>query len=141
MKKILISFVALVLIIGSFLALSYLDFSDVEGTISITLIDEIGDTISSKEYDFTNEDTLFSILDKNYDLGCANSSYQLSEVCEKGLFTSRILLEINTLKTDWRNSYISIYENEEYSTQGIDNISINDGDKFVFEYKLVGGDN
>ncbi len=141
MKKILISFVAICLIIGSFLVLSYYDFSDKEGTISITLKDEKGDTISNEDYEFTNEDTLFSILDENYDLGCANSSYHVSDVCDKGLFTSRILLEINTLKTDWRNSYISIYENEEYSTQGIDNISINDGDIFVFEYKLVGGDN
>jgi hypothetical protein len=141
MKKILISFVAVFLIVGSFLVLSYYDFSDVEGTISITIKDEIGDIISNKEYDFTSEDTLFSILDENYDLGCANSSFQLSDVCEKGLFTSRILLEINTLKTDWRNSYISIYENDEYSTQGIDNISLNDGDRYLFEYKLVGGDN
>jgi len=141
MKKILISIVALALIIGSFLALSYYDFSDVEGTISITLKDEIGDTISSKEYDFTSEDTLFNILDDNYNLTCANSSYQESDICEKGLFTSRILLGIDTLKTDWRNSYIAIYENKEYSTQGIDNISINDGDKYIFEYKLVGGDN
>lgn len=141
MKKILISCVALVLLISSFLALSYFDFSDIEGTISITLKDEIGDTISSKEYDFTSEDTLFIILEENYEIGCADSSYQVTEICEKGLFTSRILLEIDDLKTDWRNSYISIYENEEYSTQGIDNISLNDGDKFVFEFKIVGGDN
>lgn len=141
MKKILISCVAIGLIIGSFLALSYCDFSDKEGTISITLIDEMGETISSIEYDFNSEDTLFNILDENYDLGCANSSFQVSEVCEKGMFSSRVLLEINSLKTDWRNSYISIYENDEYSTQGIDNISLNDGDKFVFEYELVGGVN
>lgn len=141
MKKILISCVALVLIIGSFLALSYFNFSDIEGTISITVKDEIGDTISNKEFDFTSEDTLFSILDENYELGCANSSFQLSDVCEKGMFTSRIILEIDTLKTDWRNSYISIYENGEYSVLGIDDISLNDGDKFEFNFKLVGGDN
>jgi hypothetical protein len=141
MKKILISCVALVLLVSSFLALSYFDFSDIEGTISITLKDEIGDTISSKEYDFTSEDTLFTILEENYEIGCADSSYQVTKICEKGLFTSRILLEIDDLKTDWRSSYISIYENEEYSTQGIDNISLNDGDKFVFEFKIVGGDN
>ena len=83
MKKILISCVALALIIGSFLALSFFDFSDIDGTISIILKDEIGDTISSKEYEFTNEDTLFNILEENYEVGCANSSFQLSDVCEK----------------------------------------------------------
>lgn len=141
MKKVLLSCVALGLIIASFFALSFYGFSDVEGTITITLIDEFGDTISEKEYNFEEEDTLFLLLDKHYDLGCANSSYQLSDVCEKGLFSSRVILEIDSLKTDWRNSYIAVYENEEYSTLGIDNISINDGDEFLFKYKLVGGDN
>ena len=141
MKKALLSIAALALIILSFFALSYFDFSDIEGTISITIIDEIGDTISNKEYDFSKDDTLFSLLDENYDVGCANSSFQLSDVCEKGMFSSRIILEIDTLKTDWRNSYISIYENGEYSVHGIDDISLNDGDIFEFEFKLVGGDN
>ena len=97
--------------------------------------------ISKKEFEFTNEDTLFNILEENYEVGCANSSFQLSDVCEKGMFSSRIILEIDTLKTDWRNSYISIYENGEYSVHGIDDISLNDGDIFEFEFKLVGGDN
>lgn len=141
MKKILISLVALVLLVGSFLALSYFNFSDTEGSISIILIDEIGDTISSKEYEFKKEDTLFKILDENYDLACANSNYRSTDICEKGLFTSRIILKIDGLETDWRNTYIAIYENNEYSTLGIDNISLNDGDIFVFEYKIVGDDN
>lgn len=141
MKKILFSVVAILLIISSFFALSYFNFSDVEGTVSIVLIDEIGDTISSKEFEFTSEDTLFDILDQNYEVICANSSFQRSEECEKGVLSSRVILEINELETDWRNSYISIYENGEYSVIGIDNIALNDGDEFVFEYKLVGGDN
>ena len=141
MKKVLISLVALALIVSSFLALSYLDFSDLEGTITITLIDEIGDTISSKDYDFTSEDTLFDLLDENYDLGCTDSGYRLSTDCEPKMIGSRILLKIDGLETDWINSYIAIYENDEYSVLGIDYISINDGDIFVFEYKLVGGDN
>ncbi len=141
MKKVLISFVALALIISSFLALSYFDFSDTKGTITITLIDEIGDTISSIEYEFNSQDTLFDILDENFSLGCTDSGYRLSTECEPKLVGSRILLKIDSLETDWRNSYIAIYENDEYSVLGIDNISINDGDVFVFQYKIVGGDN
>ena len=141
MKKVLISLVALALIIGSFLALSYFDFSDIEGIITITLIDEIGDTISSKEYEFDSEDTLFDLLDEYYDLGCTDFGYMLSTDCEPTMAGSRVLLMIDNLETDWRNSYIAIYENGEYSVLGVDYISINDGDVFVFEYKLVGGDN
>ena len=141
MKKVLISIAALGLIVSSFLALSYFDFSDIEGTVTITIIDEIGDTISSKEYDFVERDTLYDLLNENYELGCANSSYQLSTECPSGIFSSRILLKIDDLETDWRNSYIAIYENDEYSVLGIDYIYLNDGDVFVFEYILVGGDN
>ena len=141
MKKVLISLVAVALLISSFLALSYFDFSDLEGTITITLIDEIGDTISSKDYEFNSGDTLFDLLDENYDLGCTDSGYRLSTDCEPKLVGSRILLKIDGLETDWNNSYIAIYENDKYSVLGIDNISINDGDIFVFEYKIVGGDN
>ena len=141
MKKVLISIVALGLIVSSFLALSYFDFSDIEGTITITLIDEIGDTISSKNYEFDSEDNLCDILEENYELGCTDSGYRLSTDCEPKLVGSRVLLKIGDLETDWINSYIAIYENGEYSMLGIDNISINDEDVFIFEYKLVGGDN
>ena len=125
----------------SFLALSYLDNSDIEGSVTITLIDEIGDTVSSKEYDFTSEDTLFDLLNENFEVGCANSSYQLSLECDKGLFSSRVLMKLNDVETDWTSTYIAIYENDEYSLLGIDNMTLNDGDVFVFEYKIVGGDN
>lgn len=141
MKKVLISVAALGLIIASFLALSYLDFSDKEGSISIKIVDEFGDVLSTESYDFDSEDTLFILLNENYELGCANSSFQLSNICDKGLFTSRVLLKIDMLVTNWRASYIAIYENDEYSTLGIDNISLNDGDEFTFEYKLVGEEN
>ncbi|KFZ27016.1 MAG: hypothetical protein KQ78_00782 [Candidatus Izimaplasma bacterium HR2] len=141
MKKVIISVAALVFLASSFLALSYFNKSDVEGTITITVIDEIGDIVSSKEFDFTSEDTLFDLLDQNFEVGCANSSYQLSSECEKILFTSRVLMKIDDVETDWINSYIAIYKNNEYSLLGIDNIVLNDGDVFVFEYKTVGGDN
>ena len=84
---------------------------------------------------------MYDLLNENYELGCANSSYQLSTECPSGIFSSRILLKIDDLETDWRNSYIAIYENDEYSVLGIDYIYLNDGDVFVFEYILVGGDN
>ena len=141
MKKVIISVAALVFLAGSFLTISYFNKSDIEGTITITVVDEIGDTVSSKEFDFTSEDTLFDLLDQNFEVGCANSSYQLSSECEKILFTSRVLMKIDDVETDWINNYIAIYENNEYSLLGIDSIVLNDGDIFVFEYKTVGGDN
>lgn len=143
MKKVILSVASLVLLAGSFLALSYFEKSDIEGSVTITLVDEIGDIVSNSEYDFTSEDSLFDLLNDNFELGCADSSFHLSSECDDVnlFFSSRVLMKIDSIETDWMNTYISIYENDEYSLLGIDNITLNDGDVFVFEYKKVGGDN
>ncbi len=141
MKKLVISIFAIILVVASFIIFSQLNKNDSTGEITIIVVDEIGDTISNKTYDFTESDTLFSILDENYEIGCADSSYNITSECEILLFNSRAILQIDTLVTDWTNSYIGIYINDEYSNYGIDSISLNDGDVFRFEYKLVGDDN
>jgi len=141
MKKLVISLIALVVVAASFIIFSQLNKNDPIGEITIIVIDEIGDTISSKTIGFTESDTLFSILDDNYDIGCADSSYNLTTDCEQLLYSSRVILKIDSLVTDWNTTFIGIYENDEYSNLGIDLISLNDGDVFRFEYKVVGDDN
>ncbi len=140
MKKLVVSLVVLIVVAASFILLSQLNKNDSIGEITIIVVDEIGDTISSKTYSFTEEDTLFSILDENYELGCADNSYHITSVCEPLIFSSRVILKIETVETDWINTFIAIYENDEYSTLGIDSISLNDGDVFRFEYSIVGGE-
>ncbi len=140
MFKLVISISVLIVTVASFLAFSQLNNNDAIGEITITIVDEIGDTISSNTYNFTESDTLFSILEDNYELGCADSSYHLSTVCESQIFNSRVILKIDTIETDWNNTFIAIYENDEYSNLGIDSIPLNDGDVFRFEYTVVGDD-
>jgi len=140
MKKLVYSLVIIVIVATSFFGYSHLNKNDEIGEITIILVDEIGDTISSKTYSFTESDTLFSILEDNYLLGCADSSYQITTVCDPLLFSSRVILKIDTVETDWNNTFIAIYENEEYSNLGLDSISLNDGDVFRFEYSIVGGE-
>ncbi len=140
MKKLGITIIVLGIALASYFGFSQLNKNDFQGTITITLVDEIGDTISSKQYTFTEEDTLFSILNDNYEVGCADSTYHLTDVCEAQLFNSRIILKIDSVETDWVNTYISIYENNEYSNLGIDSLVLNDGDIFLFEYTVVGED-
>ena len=141
MKKVILTLVVFAIAIASYIAFSYYDNSDIEGTITITLIDEIGDTISTIDIDFKSEYTLFDLLDENFEVGCADSSYHLTSDCDKGLLSSRVLMKIDSMETDWTNTYIAIYENGEYSLLGIDNMSLNDGDIYVFEYHIIGGDN
>ena len=50
-------------------------------------------------------------------------------------------MKIDTVETDWTNNYIGIYENGDYSTYGIDLITLNDGDIFRFVFLEVGDDN
>ncbi len=140
MKKLVITIIVVTLSVASLFAFSLLNKSDEIGEITIIVIDEIGDTISSNPYNFTESDTLFSILDDNFELGCADSSYQVTTNCEPLMFSSRVIMKIDTLETDWNNNYIGIYENGTYSTLGIDSMSLNDGDIFMFEYKEIGDD-
>ena len=141
MKKIILTAIAIITLVIGFFAFSQ-TYNDVVGEITIIVVDEIDDTISADiyEFEFTQSDSLFSILDDNFEVGCADSSYNMTTECEPLLFGSRVILKIDTLETDWNNSYISIYENGEYSNLGIDSISLNDGDIFRFVYTLVGGD-
>jgi len=138
MKKLGISIIVLVIAIAGYFGFSQLNKNDIIGEITITVVDEIGDTVSSKQFFFTEEDTLFSILNENFEVGCADSSYHLTDVCEEQLFNSRIILKIDSVETDWFNTYIGIYENGEYSNFGIDSIALNDGDVFLFEYTVIG---
>lgn len=140
MKKLVITLIVIVLSVASLFAFSQLNKNDKIGEITIIVVDEIGDTISQQTYDFTESDTLFSILDDNFELGCADSSYHITTNCEPLLFGSRAILKIGSLETDWSNNYIAIYENDTYSTLGIDSIILNDGDVFRFEYKEIGDD-
>lgn len=140
MKKVIVSILALVFLFASFYALNFLNENDINGTINIQLIDELGDSVFNEEFDFNKEDTLFSILSKNHIVGCADSSFNISNNCSSNIFTSRVIMKIDTVETDWINSYFAIYVNESYSNTGIDSIKLNDGDIISFEYKFVGGD-
>ena len=71
---------------------------------------------------------------------CADNSYHITTVCEPLLFSSRVILKIDSVETDWTNTFIAIYKNGEYSNLGLDSISLSDGDVFRFEYQEVGGE-
>ena len=140
MKKVLISIATLIFLFTSIYALDFFNDNGADGTLTIQLIDEIGDTVFIEEYDFINEDTLFSILSEEHFVGCADSSFNVTSNCESNMFTSRVILKIDDIETDWTNSYFAIYVNDTYSLAGIDSVNLNNDDVISFEYKLVGGD-
>ncbi len=141
MKKLIISLIVITVFLTGSFVLSQTKNNDLEGQITIIIIDETGDTISNLTYDFTEEDSVFSILEDNYDIGCADSSYNMDPTCVKPIIGGRVILKIDSLVTDWSTSYIGIYENDLYSSNGIDLLSLNDNDVYKFRYHYIGGDN
>lgn len=103
---------------------------------TIIIVDEFDVIIYQETHVASEDDTLFEIMDETFSVSCANASYQPS-TCDTTPLFGTILLGIDDLETDWSTDYIAIYINDEYSNYGIDQISINDGDVFRFEYTLV----
>lgn len=143
MKKLIITSVLIAIAGISFFVSDLLKQNDSDGEITIVLVDQIGDIVSSEKYEFLETDTLFDILKENYEVGCADASFHLSTECKALPLGSRVLMKIDSVETDWMNTFIAIYINDEYSNYGIDDIPLKNGDVIKFEYTIVevGGDN
>jgi len=107
------------------------------GAMTIVVVDEAGNNIHNDEIVYDEADTLFEIMNGEYNLLCANNQYQPSSCDETPLF-GRVIMTIDTVETDWSNNYLAIYINDNYSTYGIDDIPLEDGNEYRFEYTLVG---
>lgn len=139
MKKLVLTMVVIILAGISFFVYNKSFVNDSKGDITIVLVDSNKEIMKSDTFSFSQEDKLLEILTKHYEVSCANSNYTPT-TCDQSSIFGTVLLEIDDLKTDWKTSYIAIYVNDTYSTNGIDHIMLHDGDVYRFEYTLIGGD-
>lgn len=137
MKKLIITISVLVVAVLSFFLSDLFRRNDETGTITIIVVDEIGDVVHNNTYSFTEEDTLLGIMEENYAVFCANNQYQ-ADSCDTEVFMGRVILAIDDVETDWLNTYLAIYINDEYSNYGIDDILLEDGNVYRFEFTEVG---
>lgn len=102
---------------------SNLDNNEKEITYNITIIlVDYEKEISNKSYKLNKDlalkkNALFNLLNDNYQIRYETSIYGVT------------LLDIDSIKTDFRNSYIAIYIDDKYSNFGISSINLYDGIK------------
>ena len=136
MKKLILTAIAIGFGALGFFVYDLLTQTTGNGVVTILVVDANDTVIYEEEHAFTEDDTLFSLLQDNFDLTCANNLYQASD-CTNASFFGTVILGIDDLQTDWTTDYIAIYINDDYSGYGVDGIQLKDGDVYRFEYTLV----
>ena len=140
MKKLLMIVVVLGL---GFLGYAYTSTpasGDEQGGIHIEVIDETGNAIVNDYYQFEEETSLYEILQENYEIGCADSSYNLDTTCSFTALNNHMLLSVESVETDWYNSFLEIAVDGVKSQYGIDSIMLIDDTTYRIEYIALGGD-
>lgn len=120
--------ISTIVLLGIFAILNVISFSpanDPQGIVFIELIDEYGNLVEYKEIEFEEESNLRKLLEENFEVEFIEYSFGF------------IVISINDLETDFRNSYISIYVNNTYLTVGIDLIEIRDGYVYSFRKEIL----
>ena len=142
MKRVFASFMVVIAALAGYLYFSQAQpEGDIQGGVTIILIDEEGKEISNETYIFTEEMTIYEFLELHYEVGCADSDYKLSSECEVVSLNSRIIMKIDALETNWNNNYIQIFVNDIPAVYGVDQINLTDETVYQFEYTDLGGGN
>ena len=99
--------------------------NDSLGTITITLEAIDNNILSTKEFNFSEDDTLFEILINNYQVRYEDTMY------------GKLIYDIDDLKTDFSNTYIAIYVDNTYSNVGISSIPLYDKENILFKEEAI----
>lgn len=119
--KIIYSIIVLGLIITGFVMLAKREEAKDNGTITIELIDLENNVLSTKNHNYKVGDTLFKILDDNYDIEYENSVF--------GVY----IIKIDSLHAPNKNElFIKILVNDEFSTVGVSQIKLENKLKVTF---------
>ena len=112
---------------------------DEQGGIHIEVVDQNGVIVVNDYYDFEEKISLFDILNENYQIGCADSSYNIDYTCEFEVLNNHMILAIESVETDWYNSFLEITINGVESQYGVDSIMLEDDMVYRLQYTSLGG--
>ncbi len=140
--KIIISIVIIVAVLFAIRFFSEDNTSMSDGVIHLYIIDSDDHIVFDDELEFFEGDTFYDILDRNFNLTCANGSYQPDETCSyqfqsfgyQGMVVLGIKNDDFEVITDWTNSFLLIekHDGDQYrlTTLGVSHIDFNNQDRF-----------
>lgn len=112
-----------------------------DGMIDVIVIDEKGLEVMHDKLSFYTGDTLLDVLKREYTVTCLAPNQKVDKTCTQTFgFNNNenvIILSINEVNTDFRNTYFAILINGEYSTKGVMQIELKDGDVITFKVEDV----
>lgn len=97
---------------------------EVVGQVRFKLYDRSDELVIDDDLDIYKDETLYSLLNRHYDLVCADAFYQADPTCSYKSIYGYALLEIEDVKTNWYGSNLSIFMNGSLATLGVSNIKL-----------------
>jgi len=98
------------------------------GEIHFRLYNEDDTLVIDDMLNLYHDDTLFTILNRHYDLVCADRNYQPDDTCSYSFINGYVLLGIDDIESDWYTTVLSIYVNGDLAVEGVSGIDPKDGD-------------
>ena len=139
--KLTLRIIYTVLALGFIVGLFYILYDDNEatgqGSIEITVYNQSETVVSSESHLFYEGDTLFKVMDRHYDLTCADAQYNPDETCETTFAGRHILLGIDDVSTDWNDTFLYLEVNGTMATRGVDEVELEDDFDYAFYVKNV----
>ncbi|MBU1141974.1 MAG: hypothetical protein KKG64_05560 [Firmicutes bacterium] len=112
-----------------------------DGKIRVIIVDENGQTVFDDDLIILQGDNFYDILNREFSLTCASSSYQADDTCSDDFqsfaYQGKILLGISNhdfnVQTNWSDNFLAIeqYDGTDYylATQGVSNIDFLNKDR------------
>lgn len=139
MKRIGLTMIALLILIAASWFFGRPFQAETSGTLTIVLVDHT-EEVRRDVVEYHEGESLYDILSKNYEIRCANALYEPAPSCEPLIYSEvsgRILLEIESLKSNWRETFIQIQINGIPAVTGMDQLKFNDQDEIRLILKTV----
>lgn len=139
MKRIGLTLIALLILIfaGWFFGRPFQ--AETSGSLTIILVDHEEEVRRDVTW-YHEGESLYDILSRNYEISCASPTYEPDPSCEPQIYsevTGRILLEIESLKSNWKDTFIQIQINGMPAVYGVDQVKFNDQDEIRLVLRTV----